>query len=128
MPGTPPSNRFTIAAWVLWWLALAVLTYGLVSPDPPKAGAAVIPSELTLVVSKTVHIVAYAVLAAGIFWLTSGPRLRLALALLLVAHGAFTEYLQTFVEGRYGSVTDVFIDTAGVILGCLLGWALRRSR
>ena len=44
----------------------------------------------------------------------------------LILHGMVTEYIQTFVEGRFGSWKDVGINTTGIMLGLLLYWVVRR--
>ena len=69
-------------------------------------------------------------LSALVGLLPVGARGEAWLRLALVAHGAATEFLQTFVEGRYGSATDVAIDAAGVTLGWASVWLWRwlRSR
>jgi VanZ family protein len=117
------------ALWLLWAGSLALLTYGLLSPDPPKVGEAYVPSPLRFWASKAVHVGGYAYLSALVGFLPLTARGEGRLRLLLVAHGAATEYLQTFVD-RYGSVMDVGIDTAGVILGwaSVLLWRRLRSR
>jgi VanZ family protein len=118
------------ALWLLWAGSLALLTYGLLSPDPPEVGEKYVPSPLRFWASKAVHVGGYAYLSALVGFLPLTARGEAGVRLLLVAHGAATEYLQTFVEGRYGSVMDVGIDTAGIILGwaSVLLWRRLRSR
>jgi VanZ family protein len=111
--------------WAVWWLLLALLTYGLLSPQAPEAGRILLPTETAFYVSKSVHVGAYGFLAALAGWLPAGRRALAALWLLLLAHGAGTEYLQDFVEGRFSSWRDVVLDTAGVTLGAALVWLYR---
>jgi VanZ family protein len=56
------------------------------------------------------------------------PRPRLLVG-LLVLHGAATEWIQTFVPGRTGQLTDVLIDCAGIAVGLLAVrlWSRRRG-
>lgn len=107
------------ALWLLWAASLALLTYALLSPKVPKAGEPLIPSPLRFWVSKATHVGAYAYLSALVAFLPVAGWAPARLRLVLVAHGAATEWLQTFT-GRHGSVTDVLIDSAGIALG----WAL----
>jgi VanZ family protein len=112
--------------WAVWWLAVASLTYALLSPQAPEVSAALLRAQDAFVVSKTVHVCAYGFLAALAGWLPAGRRTLAALWLFLVAHGATTECLQEFVPGRFGSWRDVLLDTAGVTLGSTLVWLYRR--
>jgi VanZ family protein len=129
-PTAPPAPLRRAALWALWAGCLALLTYGLLSPDPPKVGEEYVPSAFRFWVSKAVHVGGYTYLSALAGFLGLSARGEAGLRLALVAHGGLTEYLQTFVESRYGSVEDVAIDTAGVILGwgLVLLWRRLRSR
>ena len=55
-------------------------------------------------------------------------RIPTALAVLLTgtALAGLDEFHQMFVDGRGPSLSDVFLDTCGVVVGCLLRMALRR--
>lgn len=119
----------TRVAYVGWWLALGLLTYGLLSPTPPKVGAALLPSHWTFWASKGVHLGAFAFLAATVGFLCITPRHRRRLWTTLVVYAALTEFLQTFVEGRYGCFADVCINWTGITLGLGLvrGWRLISS-
>ena len=110
-----------------WWLGLALLGYGLLSPNAPHVNAALLPEHLTFWAAKGVHFFAFALLAAVAGLLAIGPRHRLTLWGTLVAFAPLTEYLQTFVEGRYGCVADVGIDLAGFTLGVGLALAWRAA-
>ena len=124
------NDRLTRLSYVGWWLALALLTYGLLSPQPPKMSAAILPEHLTFWASKGVHLGAFAGLAmvAGLLAIT--PRHQKALWATLVGYAALTEYLQTFVEGRWGCFTDVCINIPGITLGVglALGWRIASSQ
>lgn len=114
--------------WSVWWLFLAILTWALCSPDPAKAAQDLLPSEMTFTASKSVHVFSYAFMAVLVVWLPATPGQRLALWVLLALHGAVTEYIQTFVPGRFGSVGDVLIDLSGLCLGLALARYLLRRR
>jgi hypothetical protein len=117
-------DRRMMFACAGWWLALALLGYGLLSPQAPKVNAALLPEHLTYWASKGVHLGAFAFLAMVAGMLAIAPLHRLVLWGTLVAFAPLSEYLQTFVEGRYGCATDVTIDLAGFTLGVglALGW------
>ena len=60
------------------------------------------------------------------------PRRLKRYALLSVAAGiclaAVDEFSQLDVSGRSGSVIDVGIDTAGVVIGSVIGWLIMRRK
>jgi VanZ family protein len=122
-------DRRTMFAYVGWWLALALLSYGLLSPTPPQVGAAILPEHLTFWASKSVHLGAFAFLATVVGLLAITPRHQRLLWGLLVAFAGVSEYLQTFVEGRYGCWPDVGINLTGITLGVglALGWRAASS-
>lgn len=108
--------------WLIYLQALAAWTVGLLTPHPIRVGARVLPPELRFWVAKALHVSAYAALAALLAWLPIRPRWRWLGLALLVLHGCATEYLQTFVEGRTGSLRDVGLDSLGLALGLALSW------
>ena len=118
------TTMFAIAGW---WLALALLSYGLLSPTAPKLNEALLPKDLTYWAAKGVHLGAFAFLAAVAGLLPVSPGHRAILWGTLAAFAPLSEYLQTFVEGRYGCVTDVGIDLAGFTLGAGLALAWRAA-
>ena len=122
-------DRLTKFACVGWWLALALLAYGLLSPQAPKVNEALLPEHLNFWAAKGVHLGAFAFLAAVAGLLAITPPHRAILWGTLVAFAPLSEYLQTFVEGRYGCKEDVFIDLTGFTLGVgvALGWRFASS-
>jgi VanZ family protein len=108
--------------WAVWWLALTLWTVALVTPQPVELGKQILPSGADFPVGKTLHVVAYALLTAALAWLPARPRWRAVLVLGLFLHAGLTEYVQTFVEGRSGSLSDVGLDSLGIMLGLALGW------
>ncbi len=72
------------------------------------------------------HVVAYAATGAlltwsyrnvGAFWIFAG----------LIAYAGALEALQRYSPGRSSNLEDFAFSAGGVVLGMLLGWALRRS-
>ena len=79
-------------------------------------------------IQKVLHVVTYALLAVLWMWtlagIESGPQrmaLSFALALLL---GVALEWYQTNVPGRYGSIIDILLNTAGIVLGLVAAMLL----
>lgn len=115
------TSRQLTTSWLplLAWMALIYLFSD--QPDIPQVGS----SLLDLLVKKSLHALAYAILAT-LFWraLKTIPRLQgaaLPLALLLtILYAASDEWHQTFVPGRSGRPTDVLIDTLGALAAILL--------
>jgi len=114
---------------VLYWLSSLP---GTPLPDDPPLYAVfhwVPPS-----VQKALHVLAYAALAWAWCW-TLGAWLRVPAAraigacAIASAYGVFDEWHQSFVPGRYASLTDVMIDIAGVVLGIwIAAWIGSRAR
>lgn len=84
-------------------------------------------------VRKTAHAMEYAVLGL----LTAGAYIRRGTSIrkgILVPWGIATlyaasdEFHQLFVPGRSGQVSDVVLDSAGVLAGVLLLAGIRRAR
>jgi len=95
--------------------------YGLFYWVPPSA-------------QNALHVPAYAALAWSWCW-TLGAWLRVPAAraigacAIASAYGVFDEWHQSFVPGRYASLTDVMIDIAGVVLGIwIAAWIGSRAR
>jgi VanZ family protein len=70
-----------------------------------------------LVLRKLAHLVEYAILGALLLRAVVD---RLPALVAGVAYAVSDEIHQTFVAGRQGSVLDVLIDSAGVLIGILL--------
>jgi hypothetical protein len=93
-----------------------------------KQGAAVLPAGWSFIASKALHFAAYATLAALVCWLPARRRLRILAWVGLLGHGALTEFLQRFVEGRHGSINDVGLDAGSALIGLTAALAWRRWR
>jgi glycopeptide antibiotics resistance protein len=70
---------------------------------------------------KILHIVTYAILTALWMWTLAGvtsTQARVALTLALaMGLGIALEWFQTTVPGRYGTITDILLNSLGVALG-----------
>ena len=82
-------------------------------------------SYLDHIVRKTAHFMEYAALAAAFalhFTLWEGfRRFRFFLPVILAGfYAAADEYHQTFIAGRSGQLSDVFLDTSGAVAGVLV--------
>jgi hypothetical protein len=120
----------TVPAGYRWALTLALvvvivglsITPGVARPDdnlfswlyagtPPPA-------------QKVFHIVIYAMLAFLWMWtldFIESTRVRVAITLLLtLGLGLALEWYQTQVPGRFGTLIDVLLNAAGVIVGVLV--------
>lgn len=106
-------------------IALAGWTIALLSPVPQDSAEKVLGGQFGLFLfAKSVHVGAYAFLAAlGATIVLLGRRWWWVLPALVV-HGAVTEYIQQFV-GRGSKVADVGLDTLGIAIGGLVAWAVR---
>ena len=74
-------------------------------------------------VQKVLHVVTYAVLAILWMWTLAGieslpHRMVLSFVPALVL-GVALEWYQTTVPGRYGSITDILLNTVGALLGLI---------
>jgi VanZ family protein len=123
-----PTPRQNWLRWTLFVLALTVWTVLLLSPRAPLAVAAVVSPGYHFLVAKTAHVSGYALLAVLVGCLPVRWPLRVAWWLVLIFHAAATEYLQTFIPGRFGSWRDVGLDLVGLALGLATLWGWRYLR
>jgi VanZ family protein len=106
----------------LGWCACVMLwTAALLTTTPVRVGEAVTPAVLHFSAAKGLHISVYAFLTMYAAWLSVG-RWRWLLLAFLSLHAAATEYLQQYVPGRHGMLSDVLIDHFGLALGVALTW------
>ncbi len=118
--------RWVPALTTVLWMAL-IFALSARSTIPVPLGMA---AGLTAIAG---HLVAYAVLAALIWWmidpLNTGPRRRFALALIgAVAYGLTDEWHQSFVSGRDASALDIAVDAIGALGGLIVVRRLPRLR
>ena len=111
---------------LLYWLSSIP---GTPLPDDPQLYA--LFYWLTPSIQNLLHIPAYAVLAVAWRWALSAwfdlsltPSLMAGL--IATGYGIFDEWHQSFVPGRYASLTDVMFNVAGVLLGLWLAARARR--
>jgi VanZ family protein len=112
-----PEESWWVVRVVFWWVAVALWTAALLTTYPVQVSQEVLPPSVGFPAAKTLHVVAYAGLAGLIPWLGITLGWRWGLLALLSLHAAGTEFFQQFVPLRTGSVTDVVIDHAGLLLG-----------
>lgn len=111
---------------VLYWLSSLPGT-----PLPEDAALYALFYWVPPSVQNALHLPAYAALAWAWRW-ALGAWLRVSSAraigacAIASAYGAFDEWHQSFVPGRYASLTDVVLNVAGAALGIWL--AARASR
>ena len=73
---------------------------------------------------KVLHVITYAVLAVLWMWTLAGieslpQRIALSFVLALVL-GVVLEWYQTTVPGRYGTITDILLNTVGIVAGLVI--------
>jgi hypothetical protein len=102
---------------------------GTPSPEDPATYALYYWVSPTL--QNFLHVPAYAFLAAAWgwalrAWVPAENGRAMAACGLALAYGALDEWHQSFVPGRYASLTDIVLNAAGAVLGIwLIGWAGR---
>ncbi len=117
----PGEISSAISDWVK--AVLTRLFSGIQGPDTPGSG----------LLRKAAHFLEFAALGLLISWLHSillGVTFQGCLRSLLwgISAAAVDESIQRFVPGRHGCVTDVLIDTAGVIAGIALLWGMNKVK
>jgi VanZ family protein len=120
---TDPRRPGTLWSWrgLVWLAYFALWTSGLLMPMPSDGSTpARWLTPYKYAIAKSLHVAAYAGLAALGGWLRLPCRFRWILLFVIMVHAPATELLQRFVEGRTGSLKDVGLDHLGVGLGLLL--------
>lgn len=83
-------------------------------------------------VRKTAHVIVFALLGVLTYFLSASLLLKndryvvpaFVSAPVCILYAISDELHQTHVEGRFGKVADVFIDTAGILIGTLLAMVI----
>jgi VanZ family protein len=119
------SNAVWQKRWWIWSVYLAAWSAALLVPVP--GGHWDLPDlhvNLRLLVAKTLHFCAYALLAILTGWVRAPARWRFVLMFVLMGHASLTEMLQFWLAfiGRSGTLTDVALDHAGIAVGMALSW------
>jgi len=121
---------YRVAVWTAAALYLALLTAVSVLPSGagPLGGW---DKDISPTAQNLAHVPAYAALAAlALLCLATRGRVTawrvLLAAAACCAYGAATEWLQSVIPGRTGSVSDALMNVVGVAVGavvmaCLLG-------
>ena len=124
---TSPLRILHLAAFVV---PLAVFTYLLLTPEPPKPPVQA-DDWLVFLFYKSGHAGGYAYLAAVGYLLPRVPRYRWAVVGFMMFHGVMTETIQALVPElhRHGCIQDVLIDWSGIAVGVVLArWVSRPGR
>jgi VanZ family protein len=115
----PPTYR-----WIITLVFVAIVIVLSVTPGRFQAGDSVfvwLIANTPTALQKFMHIAVYATLAMLFMWSleTIESRItRIVLTLVLaLSLGAFLEWYQTRVPGRFGTIVDVLLNTAGTIVG-----------
>lgn len=108
------------------WLP-PVVWMGLIFVVSAQPSLPSVPGRWDLLLKKTMHVAAYAILTWLYFralrgWWSDDARVRFAGVALAIAYAVSDEYHQTYVPGRSGSWIDVVIDSVGVLSATLLDW------
>lgn len=123
-----PANVLVWGPVVAWMAMIFVLSSQPTLPSAPYA-------LLDLVTKKSAHFLEFAVLAGLCFrafaLLRFGPAVGAATVWALVvsvAYAGFDELHQSYVPNRHPQVSDVLVDTAGVLLAlvAILWWSRRQ--
>ncbi len=110
-------------------LGSMVVIFGLSSipgdPRPEDSAFVWLVAKTPSFIQKIGHLVSYGGLSWLWFWTLEGvlirPHYRIVAAFLIAAgFGAFNEWYQTHVPGRFGSVVDVILNSVGAALGLLI--------
>ena len=100
---------------------------GTASPEDPATYVLYYWVPPTL--QNVLHVPAYALLAASWrwalrAWVPAETGRAMGACALAASYGALDEWHQSFVPGRYASLTDIVLNAAGAVLGIwLMGWA-----
>lgn len=110
----------TAFPFLLFAALLGLWTWKLLEPNPvPESLHEEIPTDLKFIAAKVLHAGAYAFLTVLAAYLPVRRPYFWAVVAVLAGHGAATEFGQTLVPNRHGTVRDVVIDWAGIGLGLL---------
>ncbi len=111
---------------VLYWLSSIP---GTQLPDSPALYS--LFYWITPSVQNALHVPAYAALSGASHWalgawLRGSSRRAIGACMIASAYGVFDEWHQSFVPGRYASLTDVMLNVTGAALGIwITAWASR---
>ncbi len=109
---------FMIAVWVLWVVDLILITVGSVMLP--------LQHHLPWQSSSVSHFLAY--MGIGLLPMLVRPGWRGTLFLFVTVSilGGLMEWIQTFMPGRYGTISDALINMVGLATGILIGFLLEK--
>jgi VanZ family protein len=129
-----------VRRWLIWFGFLALLTYGLLLPDPggtlrrlfamDSSGS---PSEQPVqwslfrlvespVFYDVIHVMGYGLLTVLTGWLHAPTPWKWVLLAFLCLHALVFEYVQGFQPLRHSTWSDVGYDHLGIALGFIFTW------
>ncbi|QQR78118.1 MAG: VanZ family protein [Candidatus Moraniibacteriota bacterium] len=101
----------------------------------PGSGRAIEPTAWYIVERKSAHVVEYAILTLlayrffrSVYSREALARIAALAAVFALAYGALDELHQAFVFGRGARLTDVMIDSVGILLVLVTLLILRQRR
>jgi VanZ family protein len=80
------------------------------------------PSLPELDIHKAGHFVLFTLLSIAVFSGRPYKNSTASLLAYLVLFALISEVLQLFIEGRTAQLGDIFIDSGGIMTGCILSW------
>lgn len=105
---------------------MALLTLASLVPGRPQPGDSAfiwLVAKVPSLLQKGLHVCLYGVLVLLLVWTLDSIQSRtyrfLISWIIAVAFGAVMEWYQTKVPGRFGTVIDVTLNSAGAALGLL---------
>ncbi len=113
--------------WLITLAFAALIVFLSVTPrrvngGPPTVGRII--DHTPALLHKFMHVVCYAVLAMLAVWtlepLASQTNRIMITLLATIGFGAFLEWQQTRVPGRFGTIFDVLLNTLGALVGIVL--------
>ncbi len=109
-------NNLRFIPPILWMLVIFAFSS---RPDLPSYGV----DYLDFLTKKAAHVSEYVIL--NLLWIRAMGGKHLSLAFILSFAYSFTDEIhQLFVPGRTGALSDVAIDTSGILLSSLLALKL----
>ena len=118
--GDSPAQPFT-QRFLRWIPAVIMMIFIFIASGTP-GGELPEFGKFNLIVKKGGHMTGYALLAIACFFATYGDFKNVTRSAILsmcisIVYAASDEFHQSFTPGRFPSVIDVGIDTAGAIIG-----------
>ncbi len=78
---------------------------------------------LNFLIRKTAHVTEYFILFMLLYYAFKKSKLKkekLKAAVITILYACTDEFHQLFVPGREGKITDVFVDSIGVVIGLII--------